>query len=60
MLYSLLETKLYLFDFEKVISKKENFVLTTTAGIQPDVNCWHGLIVHVDKGKTWLFFLKDI
>jgi len=39
MLYSLLETKLYLFDFEKVISKKENFVLTTTAGIQPDVNC---------------------
>jgi len=27
----------------------ENFALTTTAGIQPDINCWRGLIVHVDK-----------
>jgi len=29
----------------------ENFVLTTTAEIQPDANCRRGLIVYVDKDK---------
>jgi len=33
---------------------RENFALTTTVDIQLDAN--FSLIVHVDKGKTELFF----
>ena len=38
----------------------ENFALTIIAGIQSDANCWRDIIVHLDKDKMKLFFLKYI